>query len=372
MPVPKKQWRTPSQAQQKDQLGNENRTFFKIQAKLNDGFTKWTGWFEDRDDFDAFLWAIATDTLKYQKELWKLPVANWSPDIGENLSYNFATLNFLTTTGSNQTYNRPSDWYHYNNTIECLGAGGGGGASQGGGSAPNNRSNSTGGGGGGYGKYTNLVLGTTATYRIGSAPTAVAANAAGVASTGNPGGDTWFDGTTFAGANVGGNGGSGGPASVSAAVNGGAGGSYKGTSGFTGGNGGNITYTGTSKTATGGGGAAGLNGNGNNGTVNSAGSVGTNGGSGDAGFGGTGGTGDASSGGNGTEWQVSPAYGSGGGGGGESSSTTSRNGGNYGGAAGGIASNFTNVTGSVGTQGLIVVTYTPYSTLYTNMPMLGL
>ena len=86
IPVPEFEWRDPSQAQQKDQLGNSVfRTSFRIRARLNDGFVKWTGWFDSRNDYDAFLWAIVTGMLKYQKEIWKLPTPQWHPDIGIDL-----------------------------------------------------------------------------------------------------------------------------------------------------------------------------------------------------------------------------------------------------------------------------------------------
>ena len=61
--IPDWQWRTSSQAQPKDEFGNENKTRFHISARLNDGHLVWRGWFDDRYEADAFLYAIATDTL---------------------------------------------------------------------------------------------------------------------------------------------------------------------------------------------------------------------------------------------------------------------------------------------------------------------
>ena len=142
MPVLKREWMTPSVTQRKDEFGNENRTCFKLKARLNDGFTKWTGWFEDREDFDAFLWALVKGTLKYERELWDLSLPNWDPDIGENVTYEFATVTFLTTTGAN-TYYVPSDWDSSGSKIDCIGGGGGGGAGA--------SSGGDGGNGGNYG-----------------------------------------------------------------------------------------------------------------------------------------------------------------------------------------------------------------------------
>jgi hypothetical protein len=69
MPVHSKEWRTPSLAQPKDVFGNENVTKFRINAKSNDGVVVWSGWFDDREDFDAFLHAIVLGTLKSKTTL---------------------------------------------------------------------------------------------------------------------------------------------------------------------------------------------------------------------------------------------------------------------------------------------------------------
>lgn len=320
-------------------------TKFTLTARLNDGKVVWRCVFDDRDDLDAFLWAIARGTLKYERELWDLPSPAWRPDIGEQLDYIYAVTSFLTSpTGSNQTYNVPSDWNSSNNSIETIGAGGGGG---GGASAYGG-----GGGGGAYSKITNLSLtpGGTATYQIGTG---------GAAST--AGGDTWFNGTTLGGSSVGAKGGGlGGTANPSpSGGTGGASGSGVGTTKNSGGDGSSTTSKGG-----GGGGAAGPNGNGTSASANSA-----NGGSGDTGSGGAGGTGGASptAGGNGTEFDAT--HGSGGGGGGQTSNTTGANGGNYGGGGGGGQ----NGAGGAGIAGLIVIIYTPGGGVFpTNSPMLGM
>jgi hypothetical protein len=110
MPVHKNEWRTPSTAQLKDQFNNENRTLFGIRARLSDGYVKWRGVFQDRDDFDAFIFAIVTDTLKYQRELWDLPNVRWDPEISIGTTYEFVTYRYITTPSSgNGTYTVPTD-----------------------------------------------------------------------------------------------------------------------------------------------------------------------------------------------------------------------------------------------------------------------
>ena len=74
MPVAKKEWMIPSLSKPKDQFGNEDRTYFRIRAFTNDGKICWNGLYEDRDDFDAVLFAIAEGTLKYQKEIGRAHV----------------------------------------------------------------------------------------------------------------------------------------------------------------------------------------------------------------------------------------------------------------------------------------------------------
>jgi hypothetical protein len=370
MPVPKKQWMQPSLFVPKDQLGNDTtRTKFRVRARLNDGYVKWVGWFDDREDFDAFLWAIAKGTLKQEKELWKLPTPEWNSDIGENLSYDFATVTYLTTTGTSNTYNVPSDWNNLNNTVECIGAGASGGAIY----KSTGVRMGTGGGGGGFGKKSNISLtpsGTT-TYGVGVGGVARVTSTNGIAVAGAAGGDTYFGESSYAAASVGGTGGGAGQASGTlAALNGGTAGSGKGDSNASGGRGGNITTGSSNAVRTGAGGAGGPNGAGGNGT-DTAGTtpVATDGGAGDAGSGGAGGTLGAETGGKGTEYSASYGCGGGGRGGG---SNTAGSGGNYGGGGGGVGTNAFPATSGAGIQGLIVVTYTPGSSSLGNLPMLGM
>ena len=388
MPVPHCEWRTPSQAQPKDQFGNENQTRFRVTARLNDGYRAWVGWFDDRSDCDAFLWAIACGSLQYECELWELPTPAWSPDMGDALTYEFATTTFLTSpTGSNQTYTSPSDWNNSNNSIEVLGGGATGALSIG------TDRHATGGGGGAYAKILNFTFATpgttTATYRVGAGGTGLS-NSSSANTAGNDGGATWFNSSTDPGAGTdnskaGAQPGLGG-ASLAGNNSGGAGG--VGTSGwgqtrYSGGNGGNLTGA-SGRGGSGGGGAGGPNGAGLNGgdssstvddTVTSGGNA--DNGSGGAGSAGSNSTsaGNTSDGGSGTEWDGT--HGCGGGSGGRSASASvnfgTGAGGQYGGGSGGTEKRGTG-TGSTGAggQGMIVVTYTPGASPGFNMPMMGM
>lgn len=377
MSVPHREWRTPSQTLRKDELGNDVlRTKFRVKARLHDGHTKWTGWFDDRCDVDAFLFAIASGSILFERELWKLPTPEWHPDVGEGLSYHFATVTFFTNTSGQLFFTRPSDYNNNNNTAEGIGSGGGGGA------AISNASlgRATGGGGGEYRKYTNLAITTTfnqVTYGIApgnAGGTATGTNAQGGPSVNVPG-CFFYDFGSNIGLNSVGKG-NGGATSLGGTANGGAGGSGgSGGTGNNGGSGGNCT---SDNSASGGGGAAGPNGAGNSAAV-PAGGAATAGGSGDAGSGGAGGSNTGGNGGNGTEFQSSPAYGSGGGGGGRrvtNANATAGNGGTYGAGGGGAAISGATVsrtaTGGNGTQGIFVLTYEPLKLAGTNMPILGL
>lgn len=350
IPVPKVEWREPSLYVPKDQMGNNTtQTRFRIDAKSNDGVIIWRGWFDDREDIDAFLYAIALGTLKQERALWDLPTPSWQPYLGELITYEFATVTFLTTAGSNQTYSTPSDWNNSNNSVEGIGGGASGAV---------NNSNFFGGGGGAgaYTKLTNLTISGNITYQVASGGTGVTS---GTSVVGNAGNDTWFNDTAYptTGSNkIGAKGGVGGGITIGSVAGGSATSGYptSGATRYSGGNGGNVTLnTGWS----GGGGAAGMNGNGGNGATPSAGS---------ASIGGTADNGTVAAGANGTEWDST--HGSGGGSSGSTSGTTNA-GGRYGGASGGSA-----IASGNGYQGLLVITYTPtvISKGGFNMPMLGM
>jgi len=364
MPVRASEWRTPSRAQKKDHIGNESHTCFRVRAKLDDGYVVWTGWFYDRDDFDAFLWAIATGSLRYERDLWRLPTPVWHPDMGESLSYEFATLNYLNSAGSLLTYNRPSDWNNASNYIQAWGGGAGAGRdkSSGAGGVPQG-----GGGGGAYSINFNLSLSAPTSYQVGLGGTGATSNI----TRGGTGGNTWFAGTSLASAFVSAQGGQSAAQGSRAGGIGGAAASGIGSGKNNGGNGG-AGQSGTNGAGGGGGGAAGANGVGITGTVGSGGSGG-NGGNGDGNLGGAGATSNGGIGGNGTE--AGSGFGSGGGGGGGAGSPTAGgNGGFYGaGGGGGGNSSSSAANGGAGTQGFILVIYDPYIPLSGgNMPMLGM
>lgn len=374
MPLRKKDWMLPSAYIPKDQFGNDCiRTVYRIRARLNDGHVVWRAFFEDRDDLDEFLFAIANGSLRYDRSLWRLPVPNWSPDLGEHLSYEFATLTFLTTTGSNQTYTSPVDWNNSNNSVECLGGGGSGGSYRG-------TFHVTGGGAGGYSKILNFSFATpgttSATYRIGSFGASVAATTVSTSLPGNVGTSTWFNNTTDPGngadnskcSAAGGGAGENGTGSR----NGGAGGATTlgwGQTKYAGGRGGNLTG-GSGSGSSGGGGAAGPSGAGGAGVDSSSTNSHIKTGGGSANNGTTAGGAINTAGNNGTEFDATHGSGSGGGSS-ASGGQVGGAGGNYGGGGGG-AGNQGIPTSGAGSQGLIAISYTPPSAIGFNLAMLGM
>lgn len=271
---------------------------------------------------------------------------------GINFTGGTPTTVFLT---SGTTWAVPVLWPSSNNTIEVIGAGGGGG------SGLNSGTSGAGGGGGAYSKISNLVLtfGNSVTYSVGSA------GAGGSGSNGGTGGDTYFNGASLGASSVGAKGGVGGGGNGT--LTGGTGGQASsgiGTTKFSGGTGGNGDTSGG--TAGGGGaGAAGLNGAGGNGIIGSGTAFG---GTGDNGFGGAGATINGGAGGNGTEYDAS--HGSGGGGCGGANNQVGGAGGTYG--AGGAGGGATNHNGGSGSQGLVVIKYTPTTSPSATFTIVGM
>lgn len=371
MPVPKREWMPPSIAQKKTVFGHEDRVLFRLRSRLSDGFIAWQGLFEDRDDADAFLYAIATGSLINQPDIWRLPTPMWHPDFGVDVTFEFATTVTLTTTGTANSWTVPSDWTSADNRIHCIG----GGAS---GAAVNSLSTgvkyASGGGGGGYGSNQNVSLtgGASITYGVGIGGVFKRVTSVG-ATNGSSGGDTYFNAASYAAATFGAKGGVNGIGRLAnVTTNGGAGGVGKGTFSNTGGNGGNITAAGSFSKATGGGGAAGPSGSGVSGTnTATAAHGGTDGGAGDNSLGGAGGLAGQNNGGAGTE--ISAGVGSGGGGGGngvQTGSPTAGDGGAYGAGSGG-ASGSSTVTSGSGRQGIIILVYNPQLFSF-NLAMMGM
>ena len=352
LPVHKGQWMPPSHAQKKTVFGHEDRTFFLVKALYRNKVV-WRGEFEDREDFDIFLHSIATGNIKYDKFVWRLPTPAWDPGLGTELEYQFATQTILTTTGSN-SWTTPSDWNDFNNSAECVGASGGSGSV-----GTNGGRGAGGAGGGAYAKEVNLTLSGNTLYEIG------AGGAAGIALSGDGGngGQTKFSDPTAAGVwDVLADNGDGG----------------QGGGGGTGGGGGSSASSIGSTINTGGGGGDGSNGSNGSGGGGGAGGPNGAGGAGDIAGIYTGGDGDGGTvaggsvntvGNAGTEFSAS--YGCGSGAGGCNTGLGGKAGGNYGGAPSGARSSGASSNGVAGTQGLIVVTYTP-QVLGFNMPMLGM
>lgn len=344
-------WRAPSQ--RSGLRTTESQTRFRLTARLSDGYIVWRGWFDDRDDADAFLFAMVAGSLNYERELWRLPTPAWHPDLGEGLQYDFATVTFITNT-STTSFTRPSDWNTASNSVEVLGGGGAGG-----GSAAASSVEGGGGGTGGYSAKSNLTIAASVTIQVGSAGTGAAG------ANGGAGTATWFDGATLAASQVGANPGNGGT-TVSV---GGTGGSTVGATGTTktaGSNGGSDAgFSGGDS----GGGAPSSAGAGSNGVGSSSGNGATGGNASGVG-GGTGGTGGAAGKNNGnpgnagTNWDASHGSGGGGGGGGVDVGSGPGNGGagglyGAGGGGGGASGTGTAPSGGNASQGIIVVTYTP-------------
>ena len=279
-------------------------------------------------------------------------------------------IELTATPGSLQSWTVPSDWNNSNNSIQTIGGGGSG--------DPGAQGDGGGGGGGAWNKQTNVTLSGTVDYEIGSGGASNSTTYGNLPGGGNNGGDTWFCNSTSGCTSItdsavkvgskGGIGGTGGAFTFGAGAGGGAGGvgsSGVGNSSNSGGRGGNFDGT-VTRASTGGGGAGGPNGAGANGVDNPAQHGATNGGQGDSTSGGTGGAGSTSgnggSGGAGTEYDAT--HGSGGGGGGSTinsgADTTGGTGGSYGAGGGGASTdNAGTANGGAGTQGIIVITYTP-------------
>lgn len=353
------EWRQPSQ--RRSTFGIENVTRFNVAARLHDGAVVWRGWFDDREDFDAFLYALSCGSLIYERELWKLPNPYW-PGLGTDVLYDFNTNRVITSlSGANQTDVVPLDWNNGNNSIEVIASGGSG-------SANGITNDGAGGGGGGaYSKAVNVSLGATADFFLNDGGSFRNASA-GTNLNGFAGSDAWYNGATFGTASVAAVGGNGGNA-IGAA--GGDAASGTGSTKTSGGNGG----TGASSSASGGGGAGGPNGDGVS-SSNASGGTNTAGGSGDAGSGGAGGAVGGGNGGDGTEFDG--LRGSGGGGGG--ADTPGGDGGLYGAGGGGAQRDALGATSGNGAQGVIFITYaalmtfshTPdFNLFFMKKPMVG-
>ncbi|MDR3474490.1 MAG: hypothetical protein P4M09_22805 [Devosia sp.] len=380
----RKDWLAASQRPSFHPLEHGELHRWRVTARLHDGFIKWRGWFDDRADADAFLFAMANGTLKYERALWDLPTPAWRPDIGPDVLYAVDTVVFLTSAGSLLSFTSPADWDNLHNTIEGLGAGGGGAVNTV--SGTGGARHSTGAGAGAWGKIVNFAFAapgtSTASYQIGALGLGGSQVSGNAQANGAAGGDTWFGASAFpsTGAALGVRGGTGGTnngnaGSITASLGGQAASCYvPGGLAYSGGQGGAVPTTATAYITSGGGGSAGKNGAGIA-SADSSSST-TAGGNGDNNLGGAGGSTAGTNGSPGTEWDAS--HGSGGGGGGKNTTGASPaggDGGNYGAGGGGLVSQSTTGTprGGNGAPGLLIITYTPVKFAGGfNNPMLGM
>ena len=374
-----------------------NQTRFRLTARLNDGAIIWRGWFDDREDADQFLWSLLRGEIIYDRDIWRLPNPQWHPDFGPDLTYDFAIVTFLTVAGSNRTYTKPTDWNNANNLVECVGGGGNGYSGQG---------VAYGGGGGGGGAYSatpNLTLAGNTNYWCGNYAEGSYFGYSGTnwnssqiyADPGLSSTQVWYGGPGGLASNCRGTvkrdggysqncyyGASGGGGAAGPNGSGGLGGfsvdGYASSGGGGGGaNGGNHGNPGGQGLVGGKGGNNRLGSGGGDGGIN-----GTNGGGGGGGAGygyGQAAVHAGAGGGNDQCWDATHGCGGGSGGGGDGGDSTGivggygYAGGNYGGGGGGGGAGTYSGSSGVGAQGIIVVTYTPVSTVSGfNMPMLGM
>lgn len=372
LPQPASEWRTSSQAQPKNSLGQETVCRFTVTARTAPfGKVVWRGWFDDREDFDIFLWASVTGNLRHDRYIQRLPRPEWHPGLieaplwWEHHVWWFITGPLYPTT---TTWPIPPDCTGISGLsgefLDAIGSGGSGGARH----QLFGTSRGVGGGGGAWARVTTLSLTPSATLNtsVPSGGAGITSNATGI--DGNNGADCWANKTAASAPastadGVLAKGGLKGPFGNGTAVNGGLGGasgSCIGASANSGGRGGNVTVT-TGADSTGGGAAASLNGvggagvdNANTSVLPSAGGSVPSGAAGSAGV-----TGSASSpGGDGTEYDST--HGSGAGSGSTVNTGNSGRGGNYGGGAGGYASG-NNTAANTGNAGpaLLAFAYTP-------------
>jgi len=373
LPIPKCDW---SPSQRRHTYGPEDKFYWTITARLNDGHPVWKGKFLDRDDADAFLLAAVSGSLNIEPPLWRLSNPEYFP-----LEYPvtwYVLTNVVLSGGAgsgNQSFTTPADYSASGSFWLTVGAGGGGAAVNNSGSA----AAVTGAGGGASNQITNRLLSGVITYNVPAGGAGGNITTPNAIAPGSLGANCWFGATTLTSSFVGSSGGGGGNGNFGTpTTSGGAGGvatAGVGT-GNNGGNGGNTVSGSLGRT-----GAGGAGGRTAAGVAGTTGSGRTAGGAGDGGTGGAGGLASgAGTGGNGTEFGDG-ATGSGGGGGGGTITAGGTNigpsGGLYGGGGGGVVDSSTstvNLTGGPGRQGVVFGQYTPMSvgSVFENMPMMGM
>ena len=250
-PIPRHQWYGPHP------YGPDVKLEFNTwiaQAFRSDHSMVWHGHFEDRDDADAFMWALYSGTLKTDPYLKRLPrycysfdqrqIPIWAPggfdpDMLDDHSIMYNMVSNIGIGPSSGTWGAPGDCYglasRAGEFIDCIAAGGGGGAGSPGYIL-------TGGGGGGFARLANgpaMTPGQQFSYEVGNGGAGggsvnnIVAGAGGTA-------HTWFYSPANPGvrATVGG-GGYGGGAYNTVNAGGAGGGADAGNYGMAGGRGGN-------------------------------------------------------------------------------------------------------------------------------------
>jgi hypothetical protein len=320
---------------------------WRVVARLNDGAIVRDLWFEDREEADAFL----------VSRLFGTPWPHYEPLEYPAVWQILVNVTLTTPLNTPTSYTVPSDYAAAGSVWNVIGGGGSGGSATGNGLA-------SGGGGGAFSRASGVALGATATYQVGRGGPAV------TTSSGNVGGDTWFNGANLGASSSGAKGGSGG-IMTGAAVTGGAAASGTGSLKKSGGGAGSAGGIGS---ASGGGGAAGQDADGiTSGTASGTGATSSGGaGNGNTNGGGAGGppagtpTSNGSAGTN-----LGSGLGSGGGGGPNFSTTVpSGSGGLYGGGSGACIPTAV----GAGAQGLVFGVYTAatVSAMSLNLAMIGM
>ncbi len=332
MPMLYRDWRKPLSWEGKD-TSNVLGIYFLVQAWRADKRVVWTGRFEDREDADEFLYAIATGSLLKDKYIQRLvqPMpwsgyreSDFDPAMlyDETIHYNMVTQ--IGIGASSGVWTAPGDCYGLRDRAgeiaDVISGGGGGGSGSGGYSA-------AGGGGGGFARITSYGMSPGQQFSYGIAGGAAGGTGDGYsayAANGASAGASWF----ISGGVLAANGGGAGNATTQTTTGGGGGAGYAGAWGKTGGRGGYTTaypYSGGG----GGGGASGPNGDGWNGGDSAANYAQTNGGSGNGNqIGGGGPSADGAAG----NWYG--PWGPGGGGGGQRIISSAPNGQYYAGSGG--------------------------------------
>src|SRR5690606_34558553 len=136
----------------------DNYNEWCLTLRAHDGAVVYRGTFFDREDADAFLFAIASGFIP--RALWGLPTPAWPGiDHYNDLIIEFATFNDLTSSFCS-SYSYPLDFNDACKTIHHISDGGGGAALRDG------KRNSGGVGAGAYSASSNITLAGPTSYTV--------------------------------------------------------------------------------------------------------------------------------------------------------------------------------------------------------------